>query len=78
MLEKGEAYSYVEHIQSGRRIHIPNTYLRTETECYDYTDYMLPIEKGDRLAIIYKSPQGCVVKKDGVVGWYHGKYENLR
>lgn len=73
ILEKGEEFSYVEHIKSGRKLHIPNAYLRNETECFDYTDYLLPVKRGDTLSIISKNSKGCIAKKDGVIGWYCGK-----
>ncbi len=74
ILNKGEEFSYIEHTKSGRKINIPNTYIRNETECFDYTDYLLPVKKGDKLSILSKNSKGCIVKKDGVVGWYCGKY----
>ncbi|MBQ7044266.1 MAG: metallophosphoesterase [Clostridia bacterium] len=74
ILEKGEEFSYIEHIKSGRKLQIPNTYLRNENECFDYTDYVLPVSKDDRLSIISKNSKGCIAKKDGVIGWYFGKY----
>ncbi|MBQ3128228.1 MAG: metallophosphoesterase [Clostridia bacterium] len=74
ILEKGEEFSYIEHIKSGRKMHIPNNYLRNDNECFDYTDYVLPVSKGDRLSIISKNSKGCIAKKDGVIGWYFGKY----
>ena len=72
ILNKGKEFSFVEHVKSGRKLHMPNSYIRNETECYDYTDYILPVKKGDRLSIISKNSKGYIVKKDGVVGWYCG------
>lgn len=72
ILKKGEEFSYIEHIKSGRKLHIPNSYLRNETECFDYTDYILPVNKGDRLSIISKNSKGYIAKKDGIIGWYFG------
>ncbi len=74
IISKGDEFSYIEHIQSRRKFDIPNTYLRNENECYDYTDYILPVKKGDKLSLITKTSKGCIVKKDGVIGWYLGKY----
>ncbi len=75
-IERGKEFSYVEHIQSGQKLYIPNLYLIKETECSDYTNYMLPVEKGDELSLISKTSNGCIAKKDGVIGWYYGNYEN--
>lgn len=76
ILEKGEEFSYVEHLQSGRKLHIPNTYIQKDAECSDYTDYILPVKKGDKLSLLSKYSKGCIVKKNGVIGWYCGKYES--
>lgn len=75
IIEKGEEFSYAEHLYSGRRLYIPNSYLRNDTECVDYTDYLLCVNRGDKLSLITKTTKGCIVKKNGVVGWYTGKYE---
>ena len=74
IISKGDEFSYVEHIQSGRKFDIPNRYLRNENECYDYTDYLLPVKPGDKLSLIAETSKGCIAKKDGVIGWYLGKY----
>lgn len=75
IINKGEEFSYIEHIKSGRRLYIPNSYLKSETECSDYTDYLLPVKQGEKLSLINKTTKGCIVKKDGVIGWYTGHYE---
>ena len=76
ILKKGKEFSLVKHIRSGRKIYIPNSHIRNETESFDYTDYLLPVNKGDKLSIISKNSKGCIAKKDGVVGWYCGKSSN--
>lgn len=73
ILSKGEEFSYAEHIKSGRKLYIPNSHIRNETECFDYTDYLLPVKAGDTLSIISKNSKGYIAKKDGVIGWYCGK-----
>lgn len=75
IIERGKEFTYIEHIKTGRKLYIPNTYIRNDTEACDYTDYVLPIEKGDILALIEKNSKGCIVKKNGVIGWYFGEYE---
>ncbi|MBO5409878.1 MAG: hypothetical protein J6A60_01310 [Clostridia bacterium] len=75
ILNKGKEFSDVEHIDSGRRLTIPNTHLRNETECFDYTNYLLPVKKGDMLSVISTNSKGCIAKKDGVIGWYCGRLE---
>jgi len=75
ILERGEHSTCIEHLHTGRRLWIPNEYVYSEDTCMDYTDYRLPIQKGDRLSLIIKLPGGCMVKKNGVVGWYCGAYK---
>lgn len=84
ILQKGKTYSQVEHISSGYRLKLNNQYILNlqersgEADCDDYTDYRLPVKPGDRLSLVCRTQDGCLVKKDGVTGWYHGnmKKEN--
>lgn len=74
IINKGDEFSYIEHIPTAQKLHIPNTYLRNENECFDYTNYKLSVKSGDKLSLIAKTSKGCIVKKNGVAGWYLGKY----
>lgn len=78
MLERGDEVSLVEHVSSGRKVHVPNVYLKSDTECHNYTSYVLPVEAGETLALIRTVGERCMVKKNGVVGWYGGAYEEIR
>ena len=73
ILNRDDEFTFVEHVKSGRKLPIPNSYIRNETECSDYTDYHLAVKKGDRLSVIFQNSKGCIAKKDGVIGWYCGK-----
>lgn len=75
LIEKGEEFSLIEHLRSGRQLQIPNTHLKSETECYDYSDYVLPVKKGDTLSVLSEYSTGSIVKTNGVVGWYFGDYK---
>lgn len=75
ILDRGDEFSYIEHKRSGRKLYVPSSYLINDTECYDYTDYILPVAAGDKLSLITETSRGCIVKKDGIIGWYCGKYE---
>lgn len=77
ILEKSDDFTYAEHISSGRRLWIPNSFLHDDTHCRDYTDYTLPVRKGDKLSLIKKTSKGYIVKKDGITGWYYGKMEKV-
>ena len=66
----------VEHIRTGRRLWAPTDSLYADgTKCGDITDYRLPVTVGDTLSLVKKTTRGYIVKKDGVVGWYHGNTE---
>ena len=77
VMSKGKEFATVRHLKSGRTVEIPNVYLKGDFECADYTDYVLEVKEGDVLGLIAKTSRGCIVKKDGVVGWYMGRYEHL-
>lgn len=76
IIEKGEEYTYVEHVSSGRRLWMYNKYINGEEHCIEYTDYVLPVSANDKLSICDKTPKGYLVKKNGVWGWYYGICES--
>ena len=43
--------------------------------CNDISDYQLPVVPGDHLSVIFTLPHGVYAKKDGIHGWYTGRYE---
>lgn len=45
--------------------------------CYDFTTYCLPVRAGERLSYCGKEGAGILVKRDGIVGNYYGRYELL-
>ena len=76
LLQLGEELSLCKHKETGRTISILNAYLRDSDGklwCEDSTDYLLPVQVGDRLSLVAQTKQGYLMKKDGVTGWYHGR-----
>lgn len=76
LLEPGEELSRCRHLESGRELYILTSYLRRTGErlwCEDSTDYRLPVEPGDRLSLVARTSRGCLMKKNGVTGWYFGR-----
>ncbi len=69
ILERGEEFSYVHHVDSGRELYVPTSLLYTDTECLDYCDGRLAVEAGDVLSLVMKTSKGCIAKNKGVVGW---------
>lgn len=78
ILERTEEFTYVLHTSSGRKIWMPNSYIYDETHCSDYTDYVLPVNPGEKLSLIDKTPKGYFVKKNDTIGWYYGELEEVK
>lgn len=81
ILEEGGEFSCVEHLSSGRRIRVFNERLynrRGEWADVNYTDYLLPVQAGDELAMVMRTSEGCFMKKDGLCGWYMGGLAPIR
>ena len=78
VLERGEELSLCRHVETGRELEILTEYLWErdgETYCEDSTDYLLPVEPGDRLSVERRLSDRALCKKDGVTGWYFGRLE---
>ena len=48
-----------------------------DTCCDGATNYQHSVVPGDRLALVCKASFGCLVKKNGILGWYNGRYETV-
>jgi protein phosphatase len=79
ILKKGEEFSLVRHRSSGRVMEIPNSRLDFGEEplCLDHSDYVLPVSPGDALKLVQNTSKGAICKKNGVVGWYAGRFESI-
>lgn len=78
VLEKGAEFAKVRHHASGRILEVPikRLWLQQGVEVLgDFTDYMLPVEPGDVLSILFETSRGLYCKKADVIGWYAGSYE---
>lgn len=78
VLERGAEFSLCRHRSTGRTLSILTKYLRGRAEeawCMDATDYRLPVSPGDLLSVVEETSRGCLVKKEGVTGWYGGRLE---
>ena len=77
LLSRGEEFSEIEHLYSGKRLSVPTKYLFSDTACRDYTDRYLGVQPGDILSLYRVTSRGCIVKSNGRMGWYCGAYEEL-
>lgn len=77
VFQRGQEFSLVRHLHSGWKLRVPSCYLYQEAAgicCNDYSDYQLPVSPGDTLSVILETSEGLIAKKDGVVGWYRGRW----
>lgn len=77
ILERADEFTYIEHVATGRKLWIHNSFIRDDTHCNDYTDYVLPVSCGDILSLVKETSKGYLVKKNGVSGWYFGELEKV-
>ena len=78
VLRRGEEFSLCRHIRTGYEMEILTKYLFSDEEitgCNDCTDYVLPLRAGDEVKIVERTSRGCLVKHNGVSGWYFGDLE---
>jgi hypothetical protein len=74
--EEGDV-CWCRHVSTGRELWILKEYIYPRRadgyiHCEDSTDYRLPVSAGDRLKLVRRCSKGCLVKKEGVTGWYLG------
>lgn len=65
-------------LHNGEESWVPAPYLWEEDEglsCSDYTDSELELCVGDIVSLIGSYRRGYLVRKDGVLGWYHGSLD---
>jgi len=73
----GENEVTAKVLHHGKTVTVPRSYLFTKdgaTFSYDYTDYRLPVSPGDVLSVIDEKEIGLYAKKNGVSGWYTGRF----
>lgn len=74
MLEELDDVARVRHVSSGKEFVVPKKYLYNREDmffnCSDFSDTYLEVAEGDRLSVVLETSIGCIVKKNGVIGWY--------
>ncbi len=79
LLEDNGEISLVRFLNSKEEHWIPNQYLWEEEDglcCSDYTDYVMPLQAGEEVSVLGKYPNGYLVRKNGVLGWYNGRLKD--
>lgn len=80
VLKEGEKESVCFLPVLGREMTVPNDQLyvyKKKRYRYNLTTYHLPVQAGEVLACCGTDPQGLLAKRDGIVGYYTGRYEFL-
>lgn len=75
ILKQDQEFAYCRHCSTGYELWILKEFLsqvKGTTWAEEGTDYILPVEAGDEVAVVRETSRGYLVKKDGVVGWYDG------
>lgn len=75
VLERGEEISLIQH--EGYKMRVPTRHLfemNGRQACNDISDYAMPTQPGEEMSLILSCSMGAYVKKNGVNGWYFGKY----
>lgn len=73
-----ESVCYVPAL--GREMRVANDRLYTyegKRYCFNLTTYRLPVKAGEVLSCCDVEPEGLLSKRDGIVGYYTGRYEFL-
>ena len=50
---------------------------KRKTYCYDFTTYYLDIDKNEIVSYCEIDDQGILIKRNGIVGLYNGRYEKM-
>ncbi len=80
VLRRGPEFSLCRHIRTGYEMEILTKYLFQDSEitgCNDSTDYILPLEPGDRIGIVETTSRGVLAKHNGTSGWYYGRLKGV-
>lgn len=75
IIKQDEEFAYVNY--HGRTVRVPASAIDPEDPTQlntDMTDYRLPVQPGDELALILTCGGEAYCRKDNILGWYKGDY----
>lgn len=77
-MDERDGMTLCRHVSTGKELWVPDRFLYTHGgeiwHVDNYNDSRLEIKPGDTISVVYRAPFGCCGKRDGVFGWYYGKY----
>ena len=85
VLEQRDDVSLIRQCSSGYEMWVPTEYLYPEMltvgtvlwHVEDSTDAKLSVQAGEQASLVCETSMGAIIKKDGISGWYAGRYERL-
>ena len=72
ILERTKKQSYVYCPYIKRSFWVENEFIsvsNTETKATDYTNYEIPLKKGDKVKVLFEYQDKAQIKKNGILGW---------
>lgn len=72
ILERTKKQSYVYCPYLRRSFWVENEFItvsNTETKATDYTNYEIPLRKGDKVKVLFEYQDKVQIKKNGILGW---------
>lgn len=77
ILARGPEFTHCRHKRTGYVMDVLTKYIYESPSgvtVNDCTDYELPVFPGDTLSVVEKTSRGIFAKKNGVSGWYRGRW----
>ncbi len=78
LLEIGEEYSLIHHLESLEELWVYNEFIDFKTESLnrDYTNSLVEVKMSDKIHIIYETTKAYYIKCNGYVGWLNKKHHS--
>lgn len=77
-LEERDGMILCRHLSSKKELWVPSCFLYQEDNgswhVDNYNDAALEANPGDRISAIYRNASGCYGKRNGIPGWYYGRF----
>lgn len=79
ILEEKEDFFRIKQVLTGELFWTPKKTIYTGSDgrisCGEATDYEHEIRPGEQVSLLRETSRGYLIRKDGIIGWYHGRIE---
>ncbi len=69
ILERNSIQSKVYCHYNNRTFWVENEFVTKDMKAYDYTNYEIPLKKGDTVKEVFAYQDKVQIKKNGILGW---------